>query len=378
VKTYRITILEEDDAVDFVSFVDRPAIERNLVAFNAYQEHAKVALNEEQRIVTTPVLIPDMPIYRNQGGEEFYLVALPEDVKAIYHKFMKDGNANKLNLMHTKGTELETKDAFLLEVFLSDETRGIEAPRDFKDLPNQTWFASYKINSDELWNDIKAGKINGVSIEGYLGMVDLSKDSEYNAMQELYEKILGLNKTVTKMNITEKISNAVNDLKVSLGINEQATEATEAPAEVVELMEAVLVDGTMVKYDSLEVGSALTVVSEAGETPAPDGTHEFEDGTLVTTVEGAITEVVQVETGEEEVAPDMEFESKMKEMLEAFDAKFEAQKTAFESSLKENNEKVLQALEAISKEVELAANTPVEASTPEQKPSVLAMLRSIK
>lgn len=186
-KTFRITIQDEDDAVDFVSFVDRPAIQRNLVAF---KDHKKIHFNEEQRIVTTPVLIPDLPIYRNQGGMEFYLVALPEDVKAIYHKFTKDGNFNKLNLMHTEGTELETKDAFLLEVFLSDKSRGISAPKAFDDLPDMTWFASYKIESDELWNKIKAGEINGVSIEGYLGMIDVSNEPEYIAAQNELQGIL--------------------------------------------------------------------------------------------------------------------------------------------------------------------------------------------
>jgi len=106
--TYRISILDEDNGVDFVSFVDKPAIQRNFVAF---KENIKVSFNEELRIITTPVLIPNQPIYRNDENGEYNLIALEEDVEKIYTKYIIDGKLNSLNLMHTAGTELSTKDA---------------------------------------------------------------------------------------------------------------------------------------------------------------------------------------------------------------------------------------------------------------------------
>jgi hypothetical protein len=80
-----------------------------------------------------------------------------------------------------------------MEVFLADKRRGIKAPEAFSDLPNMTWFASFKIVSDQLWDDIKIGKFNGVSIEGQLGIIDLQEDPEYNEALEAFsqlEKIL--------------------------------------------------------------------------------------------------------------------------------------------------------------------------------------------
>lgn len=185
--TYRITINEEDEGVDFISFVDNPAIQRNFVAFS---EHKKVYFNEELRIITTPVLIPEQKIYRNDNGKEFFLVALKEDVEKIYSKFVKDGNFNKLNIMHTKGTELKDTDAHLIEVFLSDKRRGIQAPTSFSDLPDMTWYVSYKITSDALWNDIKEGKFRGVSLEGNLGILDFDESSEIEQLFNELENIL--------------------------------------------------------------------------------------------------------------------------------------------------------------------------------------------
>ena len=71
-------------------------------------------------------------------------------------------------------------------------------------------------------------------------------------------------------------------------------------------IDAKLMDGTIIRYESLEVGMPLMVIDEAGnELPAPDGEHELEDGTKVTVEAGIITEVAskEEEAPEEEEAP---------------------------------------------------------------------------
>jgi hypothetical protein len=71
-------------------------------------------------------------------------------------------------------------------------------------------------------------------------------------------------------------------------------------------IDAKLMDGTIIRYESLEVGMPLLVIDEAGnELPAPDGEHELEDGTKVTVEAGIITEVAskEEEAPEEEGAP---------------------------------------------------------------------------
>ena len=71
-------------------------------------------------------------------------------------------------------------------------------------------------------------------------------------------------------------------------------------------IDAKLMDGTIIRYESLEVGMPLLVIDEAGnELPAPDGEHELEDGTKVTVEAGIITEVAskEEEAPEEEEAP---------------------------------------------------------------------------
>jgi len=83
---------------------------------------------------------------------------------------------------------------------------------------------------------------------------------------------------------------------------------------VIEFAEGVLADGTIVKFDKLEVGGMISVVTEEGEVPAPVGEHELEDGTIVVVSEpGIIAEVKMVEQDENEVEVDVEMSSEEEE-----------------------------------------------------------------
>jgi hypothetical protein len=93
----------------------------------------------------------------------------------------------------------------------------------------------------------------------------------------------------------------------SLLFADKVAEVVSQEEVAVEFMEGVLADGTIVKFDKLEAGGMISVVTPDGEVPAPVGEHELEDGTIVVvSEEGVIAEVKMVEvTPEEEVAVEM-------------------------------------------------------------------------
>ena len=138
-------------------------------------------------------------------------------------------------------------------------------------------------------------------------------------------------------------------------------------------IDAKLVDGTIIRYESLEVGMPLMVIDEAGnELPAPDGEHELEDGTKVKVESGII---IEVESKEEE-APEAEevpieqpmsaVESVSKEDFEALKNEVLDLKSKFEEFSKSNETLSADniALKEIVKEtfsiVEKLANVPSE------------------
>ncbi len=102
------------------------------------------------------------------------------------------------------------------------------------------------------------------------------------------------------MNISELVGSKLPEIKKLL------FSETEEKFE-----DAKLVDGTIVRYEVLEIGAALSVVGEDGEiVAAPDGEHELESGVVVRTEGGLIVEILEPEPVEEE-AGDEEKEEEM-------------------------------------------------------------------
>jgi hypothetical protein len=95
------------------------------------------------------------------------------------------------------------------------------------------------------------------------------------------------------MDIQERVKGKLAEIKKLLFNDEQAQK----------FVEATLVDGTVVSVEpAVEVGAVVSVIGDGGEMlPAPDASHELQDGTLVVTEGGIIVEIVAVT--EEPAAP---------------------------------------------------------------------------
>ena len=89
-------------------------------------------------------------------------------------------------------------------------------------------------------------------------------------------------------------------VKAKLGEIKKLLFADATPQKFVE---ATLVDGTVVSVEpAVEVGAVVSVIGDGGEMlPAPDASHELQDGTLIVTEGGIIVEIVAV--AEEPAAP---------------------------------------------------------------------------
>jgi len=144
-------------------------------------------------------------------------------------------------------------------------------------------------------------------------------------------------------------------MRILLGLGEAMPEATEKPKEEEKMMgEGKLKDGTMVTYDELEVGYPLMVVTEQGTNPAPDGTHELEDGTKVTTANGLITAIEPVlpatpsetEAGMYPKKEEEDMGKKLKELMDAINAKMSAIETEI-SKQQETNKQMFELIEKI-------------------------------
>jgi hypothetical protein len=83
-------ILDEEQelaGIEAISVVESPAIEEDFVALKA--EEIKLAeVNKEKRILMGALLIPNKPIYRRSGDDEYYIYFSKDTVLKASQKYL--------------------------------------------------------------------------------------------------------------------------------------------------------------------------------------------------------------------------------------------------------------------------------------------------
>jgi len=170
--------------IQAISVVESPAIEEDFVALKDEQPKIELkTIDKEKRILMGAALIPNKPIYRRSGEDEYYIYFSQDTVRKASELFFINGNQNKATLEH----QMDVQGTSVVESWI------IEGEQDKSrmygmDLPVGTWMVSMKILNDELWEGyVKSGKVKGFSIEGYfVDKVEASKqDPEKDAEEQL-------------------------------------------------------------------------------------------------------------------------------------------------------------------------------------------------
>jgi hypothetical protein len=154
---------EDLQGVEAISIVENPAIESDFVALKS--EEVKLAeVDKEKRILMGAVLIPEKPIYRRNGEDEYYIYFSKDTVVKASQLFLKKGNQGNSTLEHSKAIEgLTVVESWIVEDLTKDKTALYNLS-----VRVGTWVASVKVDNDEIWNDyVKTGKVKGFSLEGH-------------------------------------------------------------------------------------------------------------------------------------------------------------------------------------------------------------------
>ena len=159
-------ILDDNDemtGIEAISVVENPAIEEDFIALKA--EEIKLAeVDKEKRILMGAALIPNKPIYRRNGENEFYIFFSKETVLKASQLYLKRGNQGEATLEHQE----KIKDMTVVESWLIEDEVHDKSRKYGLNMPIGTWMVSMKVDNDEIWNDyVKTGKVKGFSIEGY-------------------------------------------------------------------------------------------------------------------------------------------------------------------------------------------------------------------
>ena len=270
-----------DTGIYKISLVDLPAVESDFIAFDKQNKVMKYSIeNEEQRMVTGVIMRANFNIYRyDEEFGEYYIKYSPDTIKLMAEKMMIDNTFNNINLMHEDGTDIEGVN--LVELFIKDTNKGIN-PANFDDIENGSLFATYKINNDAIWEQIKLGTFKGFSLEG---IFDIERTQFRKTNKE------NKNTFLTTMN---RLFNKFLKSFVKCG-----SLTTVDDRELYWVGEA-----------DLQIGDEL-FYNEDGEEAlkVEDGEYELKDGTKIVVEDGLVKEIREVD-GEKEDSLDNEVEAK--------------------------------------------------------------------
>ena len=158
-------ILDNEEAigVEAISVVENPAIESDFVALSN-QEIKLAEVDKEKRLLMGALLIPNKPIYRRNGDNEYYVFFSKETILKASQIYLQKGNQSNSTLEHKS----ELKGLTLVESWIVEDKDKDKTALYGLDAPVGSWVGSVKVDNDEVWNDyVKTGKVKGFSIEGY-------------------------------------------------------------------------------------------------------------------------------------------------------------------------------------------------------------------
>ena len=263
-KVIELLIDEAEGAfgVEAISLVREPAIEVNWVAFNKEKGKSRVVqlaqIDEEQRTLIAPALVPDFKIVRfdDTKNEEYDVYFSKDTVKQASELYMK----TQRNLNHTYEHAEPVEGVSVVESWIVQDPAMDKARLyGFNDLNEGTWMVRAKVDNDEVWQQIKAGDVKGLSIEGYfldkLENLSKPKPKKPSVWKSLYNKVTGRNfyaeATLTNGDVLVTESEEFNAgcAVYTLDENGEPTDMASGTYQTEAGLELEVYDGVLVEYD---------------------------------------------------------------------------------------------------------------------------------
>ena len=156
---------EELNGIEAISIVENPAIEEDFVALKS--DEIKLAeVSEEKRILMGALLIPNKPIYRRSGEDEYYIYFSKDTVLKASQMYLMKGNQNNSTLEHQYSLNgLSLVESWIVEDTVHDKSRKYDM-----EVPVGTWMGTVKVNNEDVWKNWTSSDAR-LAIKEELGMM---------------------------------------------------------------------------------------------------------------------------------------------------------------------------------------------------------------
>ena len=258
IKHYAVTF---DSDIYAISLVDEPAIEENFIYLSKDKQEQIFLEKEDKHLIVGAVLVPNKPIYRNNGKEEFYIQFSKETIEHLAYEYLMNGRMYSVTTDHKDIAD----DICLVESWI--KTSDNDKSNDYgMNLPIGTWIAAMKVENEEVWQRVKQGELKGFSIESFVNLDEINlKKQNTNMTEEVKMETIELNE-----GFWTKLSSIISD---ALGISKKTEEvemekADEVVEETVELAEEVPTEEVIEEPTVVEevVNEVIDVIEETAPT----------------------------------------------------------------------------------------------------------------
>ena len=226
-KYYSVTF---DSDVYAVSLVDEPAIESNFIALSKQSEKRVFLEKDDKHIVLGAVLIPDMPIYRNQDGEEFYLQFSSATIEKLAHDFLRMGRNFNFSYQHEKDVEGMS----VIESWIVNDPKMDKCSIYGIDVPSGTWMMAAKVDNEEMWGKIKNGDAKGFSIEAIVNLDEIKLKKDNDKMAEEKDKKVEMEAVEITDGFWDKLRQIISD---ALGKPQEDAQVEETVGKITDEIE---------------------------------------------------------------------------------------------------------------------------------------------
>ena len=199
-KLYELLIDENDlllSGVNAVSIVENPAIGSDFIALGDQKPILLAEVDADRQVLMGACLIPDKPIYRKDGDEEYYVYFSKETIAKTAEAFFRNNNQNNATLEHAEVLDNMT----VFESWIVEDPEFDKSKKYGLEVPAGTWMVSMKVDDKDVWdNYVKDNKVFGFSIEGKFANVLRKESSDMDFSDQVLDKTLDMIREFVKQN----------------------------------------------------------------------------------------------------------------------------------------------------------------------------------
>ena len=182
-KVYELDFRDDMPGVFRVSVVKDPAVEATLLHFSKEKEKPMLFTNEEKRVVYSVAMRPNKLIPRsNINGEPANVYYTAETVERLQQNYFKNNGNISTNINHE---QQDAEGIYMFESWVVKNPEKDKATELGLEVMEGDWVMAHKVDNDSIWEEIKKGNIDGLSVEMYVGY---KEDNNFNKVEMTNEK----------------------------------------------------------------------------------------------------------------------------------------------------------------------------------------------